>query len=174
MDQDLIIIGKTFNTHGLKGALKVFPLTDDPSRFTKLKRVILVTEEGTEKTCTLSSVRVEKRQAILTFEEITTVEEAQNYTHAWVKIPVSETLPLAENQFYHFELIGLSVYLDNGAYLGRLEEILETGSNDVFIVRRDHREHLIPALRDVIKEVDIKEKRMTVHHLEGLIEYHAV
>lgn len=174
MSRDLVIIGKAFGTHGLKGALRVFSLTDRPDRFSALERVILVSKDGAEQPCTLESVRIEKSGAVISCREITRIEDAQPFVQGWVKIPASETAPLAEDQFFRHDLVGMSVYRDDGRFLGILEDVLETGSNDVFVVRDGEKEILIPALRHVVARVDVKEKQMTISDREGLTDGDAV
>jgi len=174
MDEELIIIGKILKTHGLKGVLRTAPLTDVPKRFQGLKSVILETRSGIKKSCTLEAVLEDKADVLLACKEITSIEEAAPYVQGWVKIPRSESVPLPENQFYHFDLIGMAVFFEDGQYLGTLEEILKTGGNDVFVVRHESREHLIPATREVVRAVDIEQKRMVLQRISGLIEDDAV
>lgn len=174
MDEELIIIGKTLKTHGLKGALKVASLTDVPKRFQGLKSVILETRSGIKKLCTLEAVREDKADVLLVCKEITSIEEAAPYVQGWVKIPRSQSVPLPKNQFYHFDLIGMAVFFEDGRYLGTLEEILKTGGNDIFVVRHESREHLIPAIREVVRAVNIEQKRMVLQRISGLIEDDAV
>lgn len=178
MDEELIIIGKILKTHGLKGALRVAPLTDVPKRFQGLKSVILETRLGIKKSCTLEAVQSasggEKADVLLVCKEITSIEEAAPYVQGWAKIPRSQSVPLPENQFYHFDLIGMAVFFEDGQYLGTLEEILKTGGNDIFVVRHESREHLIPATREVVRAVNIEQKRMVLQRISGLIENDAV
>ena len=182
MDEELIIIGKVIRTHGLKGAFKAVLLTDVPNRFEGLKNVILETPTGVRKQCTLEAVREGKssavggsgRQVVVECKEVGSIEEADSFVQGWLKIPRSQLVALPEQQYYHFDLIGLAVFGEDGRYLGALEEIFSTGSNDVFVVRQGKREHLIPATRSAVKEVNIQQKRMILHRMEGLIEDDAV
>ena len=174
MNQELIIIGKLFKTHGLHGAFKVAVLTDDSGRFQKLKNVILETPSGIQKVCTILSVRGDKSQVVLSCREMTSIEEAEPFVKGWVKIPRSVLIPLSDNQYYRFDLIGMAVYFGDNQFLGVIEEVLETGSNDVFVVRRESKEYLIPAIRQVVKEIDIRHRRMVIDRMEGLIEHNAV
>jgi 16S rRNA processing protein RimM len=178
MNEELIIIGKVVRTHGLKGAFRVALLTDIPNRFRGLERVILESPLGLRKQCTLTGVREEKSvsgdQVVVECMEIGSIEEAEPFVQGWVKIPRSQAASLPQNQYYHFDLIGSAVFLEDGRYLGILEEIFKTGSNDVFVVRQDQREHLIPAIKSVVKEVNTQEKRVILRRVEGLIEDDAV
>ncbi|MBI5379769.1 MAG: 16S rRNA processing protein RimM, partial [Nitrospirae bacterium] len=98
-----------------------------------------------------------------------TSEAARSLVGGVIQIPDSEIPPLPEGQFYHFELLGLKVYTVEGAYLGEVTEIFPTGSNDVYVVRDGPRETLIPAIRNVIRVIDLRGKRMVIHPLPGLL-----
>ena len=174
MNQELIIIGKSLKTHGLHGGLKVAVLTDVAERFQRLKRVILETPSGVQKAGTIVSVRGDKSRVVLSCKEITSIEEAEPFVNGWIKIPRSELIALSDNEYYHFDLIGMSVFFEDGQFLGVVEEVLETGSNDVFVVKQQEKEYLIPAIRPVVKEIDIQQKRMILYRVEGLIEHDAV
>ena len=174
MEEDLVIIGKLLRTHGIKGALKVAVLTDVPGRLAGLSRVILEAPSGIQMVCTLTSVGGTPTQAILAFSELTSPEEARAFVGGWVKIPREEAVPLSEDRFYHFDLVGMEVYFTDGKFLGTLEEIIETGSNDVFVVRNERKEFLIPATRQVVREVNIEQHRMTLSRIEGLVENNAL
>ena len=174
MSQELIIIGKPIRTHGLRGALRVELLTDAPNRFQKLKQVILETPSGIQKICTLISAQGDKLQVILSCQEITSIEEAKLFVRGWVKIPRSESSSLVEGQYYRFDLIGMAVFFEDGRFLGNIEEILETRGNDIFVIRNKSKEWLVPAIQQIVRQVDIERKRMTLSKIEGLIEYDAV
>jgi 16S rRNA processing protein RimM len=174
MKQEQIIIGKLLKTHGLHGAFKAAVLTDAPERFRNLKSVILESPSGIHKVCTILSVRGNRSQVVLSCREMTSIEEAEPFVKGWIKIPRSESISLSDHQYYRFDLIGVSVYFRDGQFLGIIEDILETGSNDVFVVRRESKEYLIPAIRQVVEEIDIQQKRMVIDRMEGLIEHHAV
>jgi 16S rRNA processing protein RimM len=170
MDQDLVAIGRIVKTHGLKGELRIVPLTAHPDRFRAPNRMILEAPDGTRKTCTLVSVRGEKDRLIVSCGELSSVEEAGAFVQGWVKIPESEVRPLPEGRFYHFDLIGTDVYREDGSRVGRIEEIIETGSNDVLVVRNGEKEHLIPATREAIRSMDVGAKRMVLNPMEGLVD----
>ena len=167
--EEWVIIGKVLKTHGLKGGLKVASYTDIPGRFQQLEQVILEASDGRRAVGTLSSVRELGAEVILGFKEIISIEDAQAYVHGWVKVPQSEVAPLPENSYYHNDLIGMEVSFEEGELLGAIEAIIETGSNDVWAVRKDGKEVLIPAIRQVIKEVDLQQKRVILFRVEGLV-----
>ena len=174
MELALVVIGKIIRSHGLKGALKVVPLTDFPDRFEPRKRIILESPEGRRMDCTVASVQGGGNRLIVTCEEMTTVDEALAFVHGWVKIPETEKKPLPEGRYYQSDLIGTDVFTENGKRVGRVEDLLETGGNDVLIVRDGDREHLIPVISQAIRSVDIASKKIILNPMEGLVEDDAV
>jgi 16S rRNA processing protein RimM len=105
---------------------------------------------------------------IVSFTSFSTVSEAEEIVGGYISVPLSELPGLGKDIYYNFEIIGMDVYTGEGRYLGKVTEILSTGSNDVYIVKDNKQEHLIPAIRDVVKEVDTKRKRMVISLIEGL------
>ena len=166
----LITIGKVLKPHGVKGELKVEPLTDHPGRFKGLARVVLTSDGGTQRECTVKAVRYSGRTPLLTLTSYDTPEKARELAGWLVQIPEEEAVPLPEGQYYWFELIGMEVESDTGERLGRIVDIFPTGSNDVYVMQSGSREVYLPATKEVIKQVDRKAKRMVIHVLEGLLD----
>jgi 16S rRNA processing protein RimM len=172
---DLIAVGQIVKPFGVKGEVRVRSLSDVPGRLTGLKAATLVDPSGREVTTTVSRVREENsRFYIMGFEAFSTPEQAAAFRGGLIKVPreLSPTLP--EGQYYERDLIGLTVVEENGAAVGTLEEILETGSNHVFVVRRGTRELLIPATKEAIVAVDVGASVMTVRRMGGLWDNDAV
>ncbi|MEO2055755.1 MAG: ribosome maturation factor RimM [Nitrospira sp.] len=169
MSRAYITIGKILGPVGLRGELKIFSLTDIPNRFDHLTDVIVETSEGRHQAIRIDRVRY-GRYVYLSFSGLTSIEKVEFLKGAFIQIPEEERLPLPEGSYYHSELTGLEVVLEDGTRLGILEEIYETGSNDVYAVRSGKREVLIPALRKFVKSVDLAENRMVIIPVEGLIE----
>lgn len=168
--QDEFQVGAIVSVHGIKGEVKVFPTTDEPEKFKKLKCVRLKTGRE-ELEAHLQSVRFFKNMVIVKFAGIDSPEEAQKYRGATLWIPRKEAVPLREDEYYRADLTGLSVVTQEGEELGTLTDVLETGANDVYeVTLKDRRVVLLPAIRDCIKEVDLEAGRMTVHLMEGLLE----
>lgn len=169
-ERELVTIGKIAGTHGYKGLLKVIPITDFPERFHKLKNVLVdngkkITELG------IMSCTPYKQYYIFKFEGITSMEEAKTYSGSWMKIPENEIYPLPEGVYYHFQLLGLDVFDSELGRIGKITEILETGANDVYVVKsEDSSEILLPAIQDVILHIDLEGKTMQVKLLPGLID----
>ena len=163
-------IGVILKPHGVKGEMKVFPTTDDPKRFKRLKKVIVRTGER-EETIPVSSVRFFKDRVILGLEGIDTMDKAERFHKAELFVDRTEAIPLGENEYYAADLIGLSVCSEDGDRLGTLTDVLTTGANDVYVVTgEDGKELLLPAIRECILSVEIEERKMKVHLLKGLAD----
>jgi 16S rRNA processing protein RimM len=165
-----IVIGAITKVFGLKGGLKIRPLTDDPDRFRGLAKAVLEAADGTEQTCTLTEVRAEKVSVTLFCREIDTVERAERFIGGTIRIPRSEAIGLPDDSYFQHDLLGLAVYLEDGRYLGEIRSILPTGGNDVLVVRDGPRERLIPAIKSMVARVDLPGKRMVLRFMEGLLE----
>lgn len=166
--EDLFKVGVITQTHGLKGEVKVFPTTDDPMRYKSLKDVIVDT--GKEKIdMEISSVRFQKNLVIVKFKGIDDINDVEKYKKSEIYVTRENAVPLEENEYYIADLIGLKVYSDEDEELGQIKDVLQTGANDVYIIRKAGAEDLlIPAIKDCIKEVNIEEGTMLVHLLPGL------
>jgi 16S rRNA processing protein RimM len=160
-------IGIIVKPQGVKGELRVLPTTDEPERFGLLSAVMVFKNEHIE--YGVLSARVQSGMVILKLKGIDDRNGAEKLIGATVKIPPEEALPLEENEFYLRDLIGLEVYTDQGENLGRLNDVIATGANDVYSVAKPgQKEILIPAIKDCVLKVDIPGGRMTVHLLDGL------
>lgn len=164
-------IGKITGTHGIKGTFRVFPTTEDPSRFELLKEVI-VDLKGKKEVFKIKNVAYHKNMVLLTVKEIDDINIAERYKNAAILIPEEQALPLEEDEYYTRDLYDMKVYTTEGEYLGIIDNIFATGANDVYAVKNDEipdsKELLIPAIKDCIIDVDVKENKMTVKLLEGL------
>ncbi len=161
-------IGKIVNTHGVKGEIKVLPLTDDPKRFEKLKWAY-VDKAGMLEKLNIESVKYFKSFVILKFKEIQSMDDAEKLREMYIKVDRANAVKLPRDSYFISDLIGCSVYEDSGKLLGELKDVLKTGSNDVYIVRDDKGgECLVPALKSVVKDISVKDKRITVTLPEGL------
>lgn len=162
-------IGIITGTHGIQGTMRVFPTTQEPSRFERLKEVI-VENRGKRETFHIKKIAFHKKFVLLTVEEISDINAAEPYKNARLYIPDAEAIPLEEDEYYTRDLYGLCVMTDEGEELGRLTRIYETGANDVYAVQKnpEDKELLIPAIKDCILKIDLETGIMTVHLLEGL------
>ena len=168
--QEYLEIGQIVNTLGLKGMVKIVPFTDDIHRFDELKSVML--ERNQQKTeYEIEQVMYRKNMVYLKFKGIDRVEEAERLRNSILKIHRSEGAKQDEDSYYIVDLLGLPVYSDEGKKLGVLEDIFNTGSNDIYVVKDElGKQILLPAISDVIKNIDLEQGRITVHVVKGLIE----
>ncbi|AFM42520.1 16S rRNA processing protein RimM [Desulfosporosinus acidiphilus SJ4] len=164
---DEVLVGEVLRPHGVNGAMKVYPITSNRSRFSQLQEVILCKGELNQRFKVISA-RVQGDQVLLLVEGIESIEDAEKFRGWEVRIDRSEVPPLQEG-WYYFELEGMKVY-EGDTYLGVLSQVLETGANDVYIVKGKQGELCIPALKSVVKEVDVKGRRMDVALPPGLLE----
>jgi 16S rRNA processing protein RimM len=166
----LITIGKAVKPFGVKGEMKIEPMTDFPERFNGLHRVHLVSPAGNDLVCEVTSVRYAGGVPFLHFAGYDSPEKAKALNGWLIKVPEEEAVPLPEGVYYWFELIGMEVVTESGDTLGAIVDIFETGSNDVYVVKHGRKEIYLPATQEVIRQVDKKAKRITVRLLEGLLD----
>lgn len=168
--EDFFQIGIITSPHGVKGELKVFPTTDDPRRFKRLKEVILDT--GKERfSLEIEGVKFLKQMVILKFKGLDGRDDVERYRRASLLVARENAVKLEEGEYFRADLIGLTVRDEDGAEIGRLKDVLETGANDVYVIALDDgRELLLPAIRQCVLEVDVPAGFLRVHVLEGLLE----
>lgn len=163
--KDLIIIGRIIKEWGIKGELLVLPLTYDPKRFKELKEIYIEKNLSLEQQEILE-VKPYRENILLKIKGCNAPEKAKKYRGAFIKIERSKSPKLPKDTYYYYDIIGMDVYSINGEHLGKVESILKTGECDVYTIKGDKGEYLIPAIKDVIKEIDLKSKRMTIKLLE--------
>ena len=167
---NLLQVGAVTSTHGLAGEVKVFPTTDDPKRFKKLKQVLLDTGKdmlplGVE------HVKFFKNMVILKFKGYDRIEDIMGFKGKNLYVTRENAVRLKKDEYFIADLIGMKVYTEDEAYLGELTEVITTGANDVYTVRMENgKDVLIPAIGQCILNVDVEHETMQVHLLEGLLE----
>jgi 16S rRNA processing protein RimM len=166
----LITIGKTIKPFGVKGEMKIEPMTDFPERFKDLNRVHLVSPAGKEIVCDIVSVRYAGESPLLVFSGFDSPEKARVLNGWFIKVPEESAVPLPDGQYYWYELIGMEVLSEGGEKLGAIVDIFETGSNDVYVMKRGRQEVYLPATKEVIKRIDKKARQMVIHLVDGLME----
>ena len=167
--EEYLEIGQIVNTSGLKGEVKVKPLTDDITRFDDLEK-IYVQKANQLIEFKIQNVKYSKNMPILKLEGIDTIEEAEKYRNFYIKINREDAIKLDENSYFIVDIIGCDVYTEENMLLGKVTEVFQTGSNDVYAVKNtEGKEIFLPAISDVIKNVDIPNKKITINLLEGLI-----
>ena len=167
--QEFLEIGQIVNTFGIKGMVKVKPFTDDITRFDDLEKVYVETNKQ-KKEYEIEEVKYHKDMVMLKFKGIDRVEDAELLRNSYLKVNRQDEPELEEGTYYIVDLLGLDVYSDEGILLGKVEDIFNNGSCDIYDVKDElGKQLLLPAISDVIKEINLKEKKIVVHILKGLI-----
>lgn len=166
--QEYFEIGQIVNTSGLKGVVKINPFTDDVSKFEDLKKVFI--EKNKELIeYEIEEVRYHKNQVLIKFKTIDSIEEAEKFRNCYIKIARKDAKELPEDTYYIVDLIGLEVYSNDNVFIGTVIDVFPTGSNDVYVIKREgNTDLLVPAIKDVIENIDIKNKKMIINLIEGL------
>ncbi len=165
---EFLAVGRVLKPQGVKGEIKVKPLTRSPERFLDLEKVFI---EGPEKkTLEIMEVRLKKDVVFLKVAGFDSIEDVEPLRNKLLLIPVSWRQELPEGEYYIYELIGIDVFSTQGEHLGEISEVMSLPGNDVYLVKKGDQEIPIPALKKVVKKVDISGKRMEVELLPGLRE----
>ena len=167
--QDFLEIGQIVNTFGIDGLLKVKPFTDDIKRFDKLKKVYIA-EKNNLTEFVVEGVKYHKGLVLLKLKGIYDINTAEQYKGMYLKINRQDAVQLPKNSYFIADLLGLEVYDENNIFLGYIDDIFPTGSNDVYVVKNtDGKQILLPAIKSVIKNIDLENKKITVKLIEGLV-----
>lgn len=162
-------IGQIVNTFGIKGFVKVNPFVDDILRFDDLKKVYLKRNKEL-KEMKVEEVKYHKNMVLLKLKGIDRVEEAELLRNSYLEVDRENAIELQEGEYFIADLLGINVFTEDGNSLGKLEDIFNTGSNDIYVVKTEEgKQILLPAISEVIKEINLTESKIVVHLLEGLI-----
>ena len=161
--QDKFEIGKIVNTFGIKGEVKVTPYTDDIEQFKKIKSIYV-----NNTLMQVQSAKFQKNVVILKLKDVDDMTAAENLRNSIIEAKRSKK-KLPENTYYIADLIGLDVYTEEGTLLGKVKDIYNTGANDIYSIETESKEVLLPAIKEVIKQIDIENKKIIVHILKGLL-----
>jgi len=165
----MVTIGKISKLRGVRGEMVIIPLTDDPKRFLSLKEVYLE-KEGRKKLYRIRKVKRFKEKILISFEEIDSPEAARPLVGSFIEIEDKYLIPLPQGSYFVFEIVGMKVKTESGKILGDIKEVLSLPANDVYVVRKGEKEYNIPAIKEVVKKVDLEKKEMTIKPLKGLLE----
>lgn len=154
--RDILKVGKIVNTHGLKGEVKVIALTDDPKRYNDLDFVLI---DGVERK--IQGCKFQKDRVIVKIEGIDSIEEAEKYKNKYMEIPREYAVPLEEDTYYIADIIGCNVYDTEGKSLGEVYDVIQTKNNDVYWIRKP-KELLIPVLLDIVTDIDVENRKITI------------
>ena len=168
--EDLLQDGIITSTHGVRGEVKVYPTTDDPRRFRRLKEVVLDT--GKEKmNLEIEGVKFFKQFVILKFKGLDNINDIEKYRQKSLYVTRKNAVRLQRDEYFIADLIGLKVQDEDGKELGTVKDVIETGANDVYEVEMaDGKSLLLPAIKQCILNVDVENGTMQVHVLEGLLD----
>ena len=168
--EDLLQVGIITSTHGVRGEVKVYPTTDDPRRFRRLKEVVLDT--GKEKmNLEIEGVKFFKQFVILKFKGLDNINDIEKYRQKSLYVTRKNAVRLQRDEYFIADLIGLKVQDEAGKELGTVKDVIETGANDVYEVEMaDGKSLLLPAIKQCILNVDVENGTMQVHVLEGLLD----
>lgn len=170
---EYIRVGKIVNTHGIKGDVKVLPLTDNINRFEKLNSVYL---EDDKSCIQIERVWYSKGFVMLKLRGYDNINDVLKFKDKYIVIKEKNAIKLPEDSYFIHQIIGIRVFCSDGKELGEIVDVLQPGSNDVYVIRgmdivnNTEREYLIPAIKDVIKYINIEDKKMIIEPIEGLIE----
>lgn len=168
--EDILRVGVITTTHGIRGEVKVFPTTDDPKRFKKLKEVLLDTGRERRK-MEIESCKFQKNLVIVKFKGIDNINDVEQYRKCDLYVSRKNAVKLEENENFIVDLIGLDVILEDGTAFGTMKDVLKTGANDVYIIETlEGKEVLFPAIPECILDVNLEENTMTVHIMKGLLD----
>ena len=167
--ESLMEIGQIVNTYGIKGFVKVVPFTDNINRFEDLKTLYVETKKGLEN-FEIEEVKYSKNTVLLKLKGIDDINIAEKYKNCYLKISRENAVKLPEDTYFIVDLLDIKVYTDEDIYLGNIIDVYPTGSNDIYVVKNEEgKQVLLPAISEVIKDVDVQNKKMVVHLLDGLI-----
>jgi len=161
-----IKIGQIVNTHGIKGELKAIPLTDDIERFEELEYVYIGESPVKIK---LKNLRYDKGMVFFKMEGLDSINEVERYKKQYILIDENQKQQLPEDSYYLFDLMGMEVYDEKNIHIGKITNIYQTGANDVYELN-DNIKLLIPAIKEVVKSVDIENHKMVIKKIEGLLD----
>ena len=162
-------IGKIVNTHGIKGELKIYPLTDDLYRFDHLKTAFL----GEKKVeVTVQNVKYHKNFAILKFKEFNNINEVLQFKEEFLYVDIDDTIDLPQGRYFIFDIIGCEVYDTSNNLIGIVVEVIQSAGNDVYVVKNadSQKEYLIPAIKEFFTLIDVASKKIIIDPIEGMIE----
>lgn len=168
--EDFFQVGIITSPHGVRGQVKVFPTTDDPKRFKRLKQVLLETGEG-RRPLAVREARFSKGLVLLRLEGLESRSDAEGVAGCPLFVPRRDAVKLEKDEYFVADLEGLCALDERGEPLGVLERVMKTGANDVYVIRlTDGRELLLPAIRQCVREVDVAAGYLKIHILEGLLD----
>lgn len=167
--QEYFEVGQIVNTFGVKGFVKVNPFTDDITRFDELKKVYICKKNEMNEV-EIEEVKYHKNMVLLKIKGIDDMNEAEKLKGLYLKIHRKDAIPLPEGTYFIADLIGLKVYTDDGNLLGKVDDIYNNGSTDIYVVKDElGKQILLPGTKEVLKEINLEQEKIVVHLLKGLV-----
>lgn len=166
---DYTIVGKIINSHGIKGEVKVYPLTHDIDRFSNLKQVYLGEEKQKVQ---IQNVKYHKGIVILKFKEFNDINEILKLKDTDLFVDEEDKIVLPKDYYFIYDLIDCQVFDMTGKNIGYVSNVIQAASNDVYVVTDipNNKEYLIPVVKQFVKQVDIKNKKIIIDPIEGMIQ----
>ncbi|MFJ7980344.1 ribosome maturation factor RimM [Lysinibacillus xylanilyticus] len=166
-------VGRIVNTHGIRGEVRVLSTTDfEEERFAVGIKLAAFKKDDKKPTwVTIESMRRHKNFILLTFEGMNNINLVESFKEGMLKITKDQMTDdlLKENEYFFHEIIGCTIVSEEGETIGTVTDILQTGANDVWVVKGTKKEHYIPYIEDIVKEIDVDEKKIVIHVMEGLL-----
>lgn len=167
----MFTIGKITNTHGIKGEVKVKQITDFIERFDEGSIIYVIDQDNNAQPLEIDGFRTQHNNLLIHFKGYDSIEDVEDFKGLLLKIKQEQLTDLPENEFYYYEIIGCTVWTTDEDEIGMIDHILSPGANDVWVVKNAaNKEILIPYIQDVVKEVDVENKRVIIEPMEGLLE----
>ena len=162
-------VGQIVNTFGIKGFVKVKPFTDEITRFEELKKVYICKKNEMQEV-EIEQVSYQKDMVLLKIKGIDNLTEAEKYKGLFLKIDRKNAKKLPKDTYFIADLLGLEVYTDEGELLGKVDDIFNSGANDVYVIKDETtgKQILLPGIKEVLKEIDLENEKIVVHLLKGL------
>lgn len=167
---DWLYVGKIANTHGLKGEVKILAATDFPKERFKKGNTLFLDVDGTKQEMTITTYRPHKQFHLVTFKGFENINLIEKYKGLKLYVHAEHVHDLSENEYYYHEIIGCAAIVD-GESIGVIDDIFETGANDVWVIKRPGKsDALIPYIESVVKEIDVEAKRIVITPIPGMID----
>lgn len=164
---EYIQVGKIVNTQGIKGELKVIPLTNEKERFEDFDRVF-VGEDKEE--LSIDRIWYKKGFVIIKFDQYNNINDVLKYKEQFIYIDKKNAIKLPEDNYFIFDIVGLEVFDMENKYLGEVVDVLQNGGADIYVIKKEDKQYMVPAVKEFIRDINIEGKCMIISPIEGLIE----
>lgn len=169
-EQNLFVIAKIVGCFGIKGYVKIQPNTHSPERFSVLKNILIGRSSDTAVPLTVENVVSNQRNLLIKLEGVDTRSEAESFAGQFVFVTQKDVISPKEGSYFVHDILGCDVWSSSGRFLGRVEDIYPLPAQDVWVVRQDDREVLVPVVKEFIKSVDVAGRKIIINPIEGLID----